>query len=122
MAAEAVKVHGLRQLGRAFKAADADLTRELDRELLAVGQIVADDARRRFNAVDERSAAGFRPRLRGFGRLEVEQRRRRKTGKRPDYGALQMRRALLSARAANTERVVDSLDAMLDRIGRTNGF
>lgn len=122
MASEAVRVHGLRQLGRAFKAADADLNRGLNRELLSVGQIVADDARRRFNAIDERSAAGFRPRMRGFGRLEVEQRRRRKTGKRPDYGALQMRRALLPARSANTERVVDALDDLLGRMERDNGF
>ena len=46
-----------------------------------------------------RSAAGFRSRVKGFGRVMVEQRRRKTTGLRGDYGALQMQQALIPARS-----------------------
>ena len=122
MAEGEVRVHGLRELHSALKRYDERLKHELESELKQAGQIVADDARSRFSRYDEKSAAGFRPRLRGFGRVVVEQRKRRTTGQHPDYGALQMRRALLPAVMSNEEKVVEALDGMLDRLGREAGF
>lgn len=122
MAVQSVKVHGLRELHRALKNYADDVKKELEAELKDAGEIVATGARARFAMIDARSAAGFKPRVRGFGRVVVEQTRRRKTGRRPDYGRLQMRRALLPAREAAEPRVVDALEAMLDRIGRKEGF
>lgn len=117
-----LRVKNLRQMHRALKQADDGLKRELEQELKAAGEIVATEAQQRFSAIDVRSAAGIRSRVKGFGRVTVEQQRRKKTGLRPDFGALQMRRALLPARAANEDRVLQSVEGMLDRIGREAGF
>jgi hypothetical protein len=117
-----LKVKNLRQLHRALKNVDDDLKRELEQELRAAGDIVALDAQQRFSVIDVGSAAGIRSRVKGFGRVVVEQQRRKRTGERPDFGALQMRRALLPARAANEDRVLESVEGMLDRIGREAGF
>lgn len=121
-AAGQVKVKGLRQLNRAFKEYNNDLKRELERELRAAGDIVAQDARSRFMGIDARSAMGYKSRVKGFGRVVVEQSRRRTTGLRPDYGSLQMRRALLPSVADNETKVLAAVDGMLGRLGRENGF
>jgi hypothetical protein len=116
-----VKVKGLRELRQAFKAMDREVSRELDNELKGIAQAVADEARNRFSAIDARSASGFKPRLRGFGSVLVVQTRRSKHV-RPDFGSLQMRRALIPAlwaKASDTERAVDS---MLARLEHRHGF
>ena len=121
MAGNTVRVQGLRELQRDLKRiGEKDLQKGIDTELRKVGMIVAEDARGRFGRYDVRSAAGFRPRTRGFGRVVVEQRRRKTTGQHPEFGSLQMRRALLPALASTD--VVRHLDEMLDRLGRNNGF
>jgi hypothetical protein len=117
-----IKITNLRQFHRALKDYDEDLKRELEQELKDAGDIVRTEARRRFSAIDVRSAAGFRPRVRGFGRVVVEQSRRRTSGLRGDFGSLQMRRALIPAVADNQGRVLEAVESMLDRIGRQEGF
>lgn len=115
---QAVRVEGLRELQRALRAADAELARELNRELRRAADIVAQDARGRFAQYDARSAAGFRGRVKGGGRAVAEQRRRRTTGQHPEYGALQMTRALLPALAAKRPQVERSVEQMLDGVLR----
>lgn len=122
MPIQRVEIRGLRQLQSALKRYDSSLLHELDKELRDAGQVVADSARDRFSSIDARSAAGFRPRVRGFGHVVVEQRRKRTTGLRGDFGSLQMRRALLPAVAENRQQVLDHVEGMLDRLGRENGF
>jgi len=122
MPVQRVEVHGLRELNRALKRIDKELNRELEKELREAGNLVRDNARELFSAIDARSAAGFSTRLRGFGTVVVEQRRGRTTGQHPEFGSLQMSRALLPARSQEFPKVVDHLDSMLDRLGRENGF
>lgn len=117
-----LKVRGLRELHRALKNYDNGLKRDLEAELRAAGEIVASGARSRFVGIDSRSAAGFKSRVKGFGRVVVEQSRRRTTGRRGDFGSLQMRRALLPSVAENESKVMNSIEGMLDRLGRENGF
>ncbi len=114
-----VKLIGLRQLHKKLKDYDDGLKRELEVKLRDAGDIVATGAQQRFSAIDVRSAAGFRSRVKGFGRVVVEQRRRKTTGLRGDYGTLQMERALLPSRADNHQRVVDSMENMLQTLGRS---
>ena len=106
---------------RDFRKMSKDLTKELRSELREVGDIVRDDARRRFADVDARSAAGYRTVVRQRG-VAVEQRLRRTTGAHPGYGAMQMSQALSPAVDAKQDEVVDRLDGMLDKLAGRNGF
>lgn len=121
MATAGVKVKGLSQLRRALKAYDADVSRDMDAELKEIAGMVADDARQRFSAINVRSATGFKPKLRGFGRVSVQQSRRSK-GLRPDYGALEMTRALIPAVWAKAPEVERRFEHMLDRLTTMHGF
>ena len=120
--ATSLKVTGLRELHRALKNYDDDLKRELEDELRAAGELVTESSRARFVNTDARSAAGFKSKVKGFGRVVVQQSRRRTTGRRGDYGSLQMRRALIPAVAENEATVIRHMEGMLDRLGRENGF
>src|SRR5262245_17498288 len=117
-----VKVNGLRQLHRALKDYNDGVKRELELELRAAGELVAVGARTRFVGVDARSAAGFKSRVKGFGRVVVEQSRRRTTGLRGDFGSLQMRRSLLPSLVENEPKVLLAVEGLLDRLGRSEGF
>lgn len=122
MAAETVRIKGIRELNSALARYDKELKKELERELRDAAQKVADSARARFAGIDQKSAMGFRPRIRGFGRVVVEQRYRKTTGQHPNFGSLQMRRALLPALASESDNVVRALEGMLDRLGLEEGF
>lgn len=121
MAVGTVRVSGLAELNRAFRLADKELAKELRKELRAAGNIVRDESRARFSGVDAASAAGYRTVVRQRG-VAVEQSLGRTTGLRADFGALQMRRAIEPALTTKQGEVIDQLDGMLDRIGRTAGF
>ena len=122
MAVETVRIKGLRELNSALHRFNRDVGKELDRELLAIGMLIAENARNRFGVYDQKSAMGFRPRMRGFGRLVVEQRYRKKTGQHPEFGSLQMQKALLPARREEEPALIAGLEGMLERLGRENGF
>ena len=122
MTVATVKVKGLRELNSALKRYDRELGKDLERGLRDAAQIVAENARSRFSVIDARSAGGFRPRIRGFGRVVVEQRYRRTTGQHPEFGSLQMRRALLPAMREEEPMVVKTIEGLLDRLGAEEGF
>lgn len=111
-----VKVEGLRQLERALKQADADAAKGLRKELREAARLVSLEARSRFIAVSPYSAMGMVPRVRSGLVAVAEQRRKRTTGKRPDYGALQMRRAFLPALADKQPEVMRRVENMLDNV------
>lgn len=117
-----VKVSGLRELRRALKGVDADASKGLDAELKGLAESVAEDARGRLSAIDPASAAGIKPKLRGFGGVVVAQTKRKRTGLRPDYGALQMRTALIPALWSNKTDVERRLENLLDGLERRYGF
>ncbi len=77
--------------------------------LRKAGGAVKEDASRRFARYDQRTAAGYRVVVRRTG-VAVEQSLRKTTGLRPDFGKLQMRRALVPALHDNeqeTERLLE---------------
>lgn len=117
-----VRLKGSRQLHRALKDYDNGLKLQFEAELRAAGEIVAAGAQTRFVGVDARSAAGFRSKVKGFGRVVVQQSRRRTTGNRGDFGSLQMRKALLPSLSENEPQVIRAVEGMLDRLGRQEGF
>lgn len=72
---------------------------------------VRDEARARFARYDARSASRYGISVRRTGIVSVEQRLRRTTGKHPQFGSLQMRRALIPALQNNVDETIRRLDA-----------
>lgn len=110
-----IKVTGLREFVRACDHSSKAVKSGLRKRLREAGQIVRDEARRLFSPIDEGSAASFGVSVRQRG-VSVEQRKRKVTGQRPDYGALQMRDALLPARGRKMGEVEQMLERVLDDI------
>lgn len=122
MALTKVIVKGQRELDSSFRRYERRVRYGLAKDLLTAAGVVAADARNRFSSIDQRSAAGFRPRVRRGALVVVEQRRRRTTGQHPEYGALQMRRALLPALKANEANVIAAVEYLLDQSAYEAGF
>jgi hypothetical protein len=101
---------------------ERDTAKLLAREISDIGKDVAMDARGRLARVSARSAGGIRHRVRRRLEIQVEQRKGRTTGERPDWGAFQMREALVPARSAKVGETYRRLEDVLDRVGRMNGF
>jgi len=109
-----VRVHGLREFLAATKQADPVVRRELRKRLRQAGELVRDDAVPRFSPVDAGSAAAFGVSVRAAGVVAVEQRRRRTTGQHPEFGALQMRRALVPAGEAKSAEAARIVERVID--------
>lgn len=116
-----VRVQGLRELQAAFRKMDKELSKELRDNLREAGKIVQQEASSLFSGVDARSAAGYKVRVRARG-VAVEQSLGRTTGQHGQYGALQMRKALVPALDNKESAVVDRLEDMLDTLGNRGGF
>jgi hypothetical protein len=112
----AVKVKGLREFIRATDHAQRETKRLVREELAAAAEPVRAEAERRFSTIDAQSAAGYAVSVRRAGLVMVVQRLRKVTGLRPDYGALQMRNALLPALAAKEGQVEHRLERAVDEI------
>ena len=116
--ADQVVVRGYTEFLRALKDADKNTKREVRLALREAGDSVrvtaAQLAGDRFHNAG-RTAAGYRVRVRQRG-VAVEQSVRKTTGKRPDFGGLQMRYALEPALDRNEARIEEDFEAALDRV------
>ena len=112
-----IEVKGWKELVKASRELPANSRRELRKAFRESGELVRSDAAARFSPIDARSAAGYKVRVRQSG-VAVQQSLRKTTGKRPDYGALQMRRALLPALDANEAETMQRIEAALDDVIR----
>lgn len=110
-----LKVTGIREFQRALAKGDKEQRKQISGVFKEVGEIVRERGASLFSGIDAGSAAGFRTVVRQRG-VEVEQRKRRVTGKRGDYGALQMRRALVPALEEKQGDVVDAFEDALDKV------
>ena len=119
---DVIRIEGLDALDRTWRVIDDDLRRELQKEMQDAARIVSEDARSRLSRYNARSAMGIRARIERRTMAVVEQRRARTTGKRGDWGALQMRKALVPARAVRRSEVIARLDRMLGRLAGEHGF
>ena len=121
MATGTVRVKGLRETRRAFRKLSKDLDKEVRDGLREAAKPVHEEASNLFARYDADSAGGYRIRVRQRG-VAVEQSKRRTTGLRPDYGKLQMRRALIPALDRRQDEVIEGIDKVLDRLAGENGF
>jgi hypothetical protein len=106
---------GLSDLLKASRDAGASTQKEVRAALAKSGEIVQADAVPRFAKYSTKSAAGFKVRVRQRG-VGVEQSLLKTTGLRPEWGALQMRKALLPAVASKFPQVEAEFDKALDEI------
>lgn len=110
-----VVVRGYRELLRACDRSGRETKRAVRGAFRNVGEVVRADAARDFSKFSEKSAAGFKVRVRQRG-VSVEQSLRKTTGRRPDWGALQMTKALLPARAADEALIQLQFELALDKV------
>jgi len=108
-------VTGYKQFLRACDHAGKDTKREVRGTFRRVGEIVRANAAERFSAISPKSAEGYRVSVRQRG-VSVEQGLRRTTGRRPDYGALQMRDALLPALESKEQDVEREFEHAIDTV------
>jgi hypothetical protein len=100
------RVIGYTEFMRAIARAGKDEKKYVRDVFREVGNVVRADAAARFTPYDEKTARGYRVYVRQRG-IGVEQSLRKTTGAHPEFGSLQMRRALLPA--------VDDAEPFLDR-------
>lgn len=110
-----VRLRGYREFKRAARNAGPDARREFREAFADVGEGVRAESERRFARYDPRSASGYRVGVRA-SYVIVYQSFRKTTGQRPDYGALQMRKALLAAAASEESDINERLETAVDRI------
>jgi hypothetical protein len=116
MAAPAtLRVEGYQSFMRAIAKADKDQRRGVRETLRTVGNIVRVEASSRIAGKNPRTASGFRTRVRQRG-IAVEQSIRKTTGAHPEWGAYQMRNALLPALMSNADTTERMMEQALDRI------
>ena len=116
--ADAVRlnVKGLSDFIKAADAAGRETKKQVRDRLRQVAEPVLADARTKLARYDERSASRLGISIRRAGTVSVEQRLRRTTGARPDFGVLQMQSALIPALDENTDRVEREFEQALDDI------
>jgi hypothetical protein len=110
-----VVVRGYKELIRASALADKATRREMRATFRKVGDPVKQEAAGLFARYDPRSAAGYRTYVRQRG-ISVEQSIRRTTGLHPEFGALQMTRALLPSLEDNRDKTEQAFEGAVDRV------
>lgn len=125
-----IQVEGLRELGRALKETQPDVYRQLREDLTKVGDVAVAAARQAFthgvarSPSIQRTAEGFHTRVRfsmGGSLVSIEQKIRKTTGTRPDYGAKQVR-AMLRGRSASLDEAKEILEKGALKNLHSHGF
>ena len=112
---ETLRVTGLREFIRAADASGKATKRAVRDRLRKVGEIVAVEARRRISGKYAPSAT-YRSYVRRTGYVTVEQPRRKTTGSHPEWGAYQMRHALLPALRDSKDEFEREMESAIDDI------
>jgi hypothetical protein len=125
MANATIRVKGLKELDRAFKAMDKELQKELRAELKQAAEPVRDLA-------EQKATAGIRNIGPQWGQMKlgvtarsvyVAPKARRHGGSpRPNVGLLLMEKAMFPALDENEEKVERGVEELIDRLARKNGF
>lgn len=116
-----VRVQGLREVNAAFRKIDKKLVREFGNDLKKAALPVLEEAQMLEQQWAGASIGTLRIKRSG-PRVFVEQSARKKTGLRPDYGALQMEQALIPALDNKTAAVFLAVDRVLTHYANGAGF
>ncbi len=123
MSREPLRVIGLAELFTDLNAVDRDIAIRLRHAEKEAGDVVARDAADRLKGLlpaSPRSAAGIVTRVRPAGVVTVEQKLRRTTGKRPDWGVTQMAYAFLPALDEKGAEARDRIAAAVEEVAHTH--
>lgn len=110
------EVKGLRELLRATDKAGGDIKKYTREALREAAEPIRNEAAIRFAPIDAKSASRFGVSIRRAGTITIEQRLRRTTGRHPEFGRLQMRKALIPALRNNQQEVLDNVGMAVDRM------
>ena len=110
-----IRVTGYTQVVKGLRDVDKATRKEVRDDLRHAGDAVKQGAAARFASIDAKTAAGYRTYVRQRG-VSVEQSLRKTTGKHPQFGTLQMVRALIPSLDANEEKTAAAVEESLDRI------
>jgi hypothetical protein len=117
----AVRIRGLRETERAFRKMSGDLDDELRKGLKKAGEPVAETARGKISRYRGASIGTIAPRLARGTTVFVTQRARKVTGKRGDFGSLQMKKLFESLEEREGD-VIRQLEQVLDDLTDSGGF
>lgn len=112
MAKETLAVEGFANLIKGFRAYDRGFKTRARQVLRQVGEGTRADAANTMAPFSQKTAAGYKVAVRQRG-IEVRQSVRKTTGRHPEYGAFQMRNALLPARARNAPEAEREMERAL---------
>lgn len=121
MASAGVKVYGAKEVTAAFRKVDKELAKQFGNDLKKAAEPVAVAARSKVTRYRGAKVTTIKTRRTG-PRVFVEQGARKVTGKRGDFGALQLRTVLVPALEERTDEVFDEVEKVLDNYARSAGF
>jgi hypothetical protein len=115
---ETLALEGYRDVMRALHRADKESLVRVRETVRHAGEAVQADARARVLARKpsaQKTAAGYKTRVRQSG-IAVEQSLRKRSGLHPEWGAWQMRHALIPALVHNEDKTLALLEHALDQV------
>jgi len=121
VAASTVRVTGVREVTAAFRKIDTQLAKQFGDDLKKAAEPVAETSRQKVTRYAGASINTIRARRRGAS-VFVEQSARKVTGKRGDFGALQMRNVLEPALDENAPQVFTEVERVLNQYASSAGF
>lgn len=110
-----VRVSGFREFMRAAAQTEPDIEKRIKDAFKEAGEPVRRYAAAAFARYDTRSAAGYKVLVRQRG-VAVVQSLHKVTGLRPDYGSLQMRKALLPGLYVMLPETEKALEEAFDKV------
>jgi hypothetical protein len=121
VAAETIRVTGYRETARALGKVNKEAKATLFAGLRAAAAPIAADAQQRLAGYRGMSTSTIKPSAQIRG-VFVVQRAKKKTGTRPDFGALQMREGLIPALDAGAGDIETRVEAAFTALIAYNGF
>jgi hypothetical protein len=115
-----LRVEGAAKVQRAFRGIDRQLATDFGKDLQKAADPVVADTKAKEKWAGA-SINTIRSRRRGIN-IYVEQSARKVTGLRGDYGALQLRQALVPALDENEDEVFSEVERVLDHYAHKEGF
>lgn len=111
----AVVMTGYRETMRALNRADKDTRRDVQRVLEDEARPVAEEIKRRLTRFEGVSLATIRPRALAKG-VVVRQHARKRTGKRGDFGGVQMVEGFIPGAWDHIDETTRAVERALDRL------